>query len=128
MDLYLTLLAVLGAVILLTAWLPMLLKELPLSLPIICVALGAALVWSPFSPIVGANPLENRYATERMTEFVVIVALMGAGLRLDRPFGWRTWRIGLKAALATECSRSPPDRSACTTSWPWLFLYLRASI
>lgn len=93
MDLYLTLLAVLGAVILLTAWLPMLLKELPLSLPIICIALGAALVWSPFSPVVGANPLENRYATERLTEFVVIVALMGAGLRLDRPFGWRSWMI-----------------------------------
>ena len=93
MDVYLTLLAVLGVVILLTAWLPMLLKELPLSLPIICIALGAALVWSPFSPIVGANPLENRDFTERLTEFVVIGALMGAGLRLDRPFGWKAWGI-----------------------------------
>ena len=33
----------------------------------------------------GTNPLENRYITERMTELVVIVALMGAGLKLDRP-------------------------------------------
>ncbi len=93
MDVYLVLLAVLGAVILLTAWLPMVLKEWPLSLPIACIALGALLVWSPFSPVVGANPLENRYLTERLTEFVVIVSLMGAGLKLDRPFSWRRWNM-----------------------------------
>ena len=28
-----------------------------------------------------------------MTEFVVIVALMGAGLKLDRPLGWHSWLI-----------------------------------
>ncbi|GLR41198.1 cation transporter [Mesorhizobium amorphae] len=37
------------------------------------------------------NPLENRILTERLTEFVVIVALMGAGLKLDRPMSWRGW-------------------------------------
>lgn len=49
------------------------------------------LVWLPFSPIAGLNPLEDRYLTERLTEFVVIVALMGAGLKLDRPISWRGW-------------------------------------
>ena len=93
MDLYIILLAVFGAVVLLTAWLPMLLKELPLSLPIACIALGAALAWSPLATIIEANPLENRYLTERLTEFVVIVALMGAGLKLDRPVGWRSWNV-----------------------------------
>ena len=93
MDLYVLLLAVFGAVVLLTAWLPMILKEWPLSLPIICIALGVLLVWSPLAPILGSNPLENRYVTERMTEFVVIVALMGAGLKLDRPLGWHSWLI-----------------------------------
>jgi NhaP-type Na+/H+ or K+/H+ antiporter len=28
-----------------------------------------------------------------MTEFVVIVALMGSGLKLDRPLGWHSWLI-----------------------------------
>jgi NhaP-type Na+/H+ or K+/H+ antiporter len=93
MDLYVLLLAVFGAVVLLTAWLPMVLKDWPLSLPIICIALGVLLVWSPLAPILGSNPLENRYVTERMTEFVVIVALMGAGLKLDRPLGWHSWLI-----------------------------------
>ena len=93
MDPYVVLLAVFGGVVLLTAWLPLLLKGWPLSLPIVCICIGALLVWSPLAPIIGSNPLENRYITERMTEFVVIVALMGAGLKLDRPVGWRSWMI-----------------------------------
>ncbi|HEY0124495.1 MAG TPA: sodium:proton antiporter [Rhizobium sp.] len=91
MDAYLVTLAALGAVILFTAWLPMVLHRLPLSLPIVCIAFGVLLAWSPFSPLPGYNPLENRYLTERLTELVVIVALMGAGLKIDRPFGWRRW-------------------------------------
>jgi len=91
MDPYVVLLTVFGAVVLLTAWLPMLLKGWPLSLPIVCICIGALLVWSPLAPIIGPNPLENRYITERMTEFVVIVSLMGAGLKLDRFVGWRSW-------------------------------------
>jgi NhaP-type Na+/H+ or K+/H+ antiporter len=57
----------------------------------VCIGIGALLVLSPFSPNVGVNPLENRYLTERLTEFVVIVSLMGAGLKLDRPVSWRGW-------------------------------------
>ena len=91
MQSYALLLAVFGAVVLLTAWLPMLLRKLPLSLPMVCIGIGVLLVWSPLSPLVGVNPLENRMLTERLTEFVVIVALMGAGLKLDRPLSWRGW-------------------------------------
>ena len=91
MDLYIVLLTVFGAVVLLTAWLPMLLKELPLSLPIACIAIGALLARSPLFPILSANPLDNRALTEHLTEFVVLVALMGAGLKLDRRVGWRRW-------------------------------------
>ena len=91
MEIYILLLAVFGAVVLLTAWLPMLLKELPLSLPIVCIVIGMLLVWSPLFPVIAANPLENRLATERLTEFVVIVSLMGAGLKLDRALSWRGW-------------------------------------
>ena len=90
-DPYFLLLAVFGAIVLATAWLPLLIKELPLSVPIVCIAIGAILVWSPLSSIVDVNPLENRYLTERLTEFVVIVSLMGAGLKLDRPISWRGW-------------------------------------
>jgi sodium/hydrogen antiporter len=90
---YPAILAVLGAVILLTAWLPMLLREMPLSLPIVCVLLGIGVFSLPGIAEVVPNPLESGVITEHLTEAIVIIALMGAGLKLDRPFGWRAWRI-----------------------------------
>jgi NhaP-type Na+/H+ or K+/H+ antiporter len=80
-----------GVVVLLTAWLPMALRRLPLSLPICCVVIGMLLAWSPFTPLPHMNPLENGKITEHLTEFVVIVALMGAGLKIDRPLGLHRW-------------------------------------
>src|SRR4029453_1317454 len=36
-------------------------------------------------------PLGEGDVVERMTELAVIVSLMGAGLKLDRRVGWRSW-------------------------------------
>lgn len=69
----------------------MVLRRLPLSLPICCVVIGMLLAWSPFTPLPHMNPLENGKITEHLTEFVVIVALMGAGLKIDHPLGLRRW-------------------------------------
>lgn len=88
---YVVMLAGMGGLMLLVAWLPMVLKELPLSLPIICVGLGYA-VFS-LSGLDAPDPLAFPQATERLTELLVIIALMGAGLKLDRPLGWRSWAI-----------------------------------
>ncbi|UEM05817.1 sodium:proton antiporter [Skermanella rosea] len=91
MDPYITLLTGLGLVILGIAWLPMLLRDLPLSLPIFCVLLGLGLF---IAPGVGPDPdfiIQSGFI-ERITELVVIIALLGAGLKLDRRVGWRRWR------------------------------------
>jgi NhaP-type Na+/H+ or K+/H+ antiporter len=93
MDPYIVVLAGFGALVLLTAWLPMVLNEAPLSLPIICVGIGAALFAIPGVPGVLPHPVEQLPVVERITEIVVIIALMGAGLKLDRVIGWRSWRI-----------------------------------
>ena len=84
---YITLLAGFGVVVLLTAWMPLILKELPLSVPIIFVFFGAVLFWLPV-PGPDPEPIVYGVVTERATELVLIVALMGAGLKLDRPFGY----------------------------------------
>ncbi|MBR7710891.1 cation:proton antiporter [Microvirga sp. SRT01] len=81
-----------GLLIALVAWLPLALRRLPLSLPIVCIGIGAAIF---LLPQVTLRPLPVRYPeiTERFAEFVVIIALMGAGLKIDRVFGWRRWSI-----------------------------------
>src|SRR3954464_7264274 len=93
MDPYIVVLAGFGALVLLTAWLPMVLKEAPLSLPIVCVAIGAALFAIPGVPGVAPQPQDHLPVVERLTELVVIISLMGAGLKIDRVLGWRSWII-----------------------------------
>ncbi|CAN7561700.1 cation:proton antiporter [Phenylobacterium sp. LjRoot219] len=81
-----------GVLVLLAVWLPLALKRLPLSLPIVSVALGAAIFgfgWLDLRP----DPLAYPVVAERLTELVLIIALMGAGLKLDRPVGWRRWEV-----------------------------------
>lgn len=91
-DPYILILTCAGLLIALVAWLPLALKRLPLSLPIVCIGIGAAIF---LLPQVTLRPLPYRYPeiTERFAEFVVIIALMGAGLKIDRVFGWRRWSI-----------------------------------
>jgi NhaP-type Na+/H+ or K+/H+ antiporter len=93
MNTYMVTLFIFGAIVLLTAWLPLALRQLPLSLPICCVVIGMLLTWTPLAPLPRINPLDSRELTEHLTEFVVIVALMGAGLKIDRPLGWRRWAM-----------------------------------
>jgi NhaP-type Na+/H+ or K+/H+ antiporter len=92
-ETYILGLAGFGVLILLTAWLPMILKEAPLSLPIACVITGAGIYG--LLPVPGPPPdlIGNRSVTERLTELVVIISLMGAGLKIDRPFALRSWKI-----------------------------------
>jgi NhaP-type Na+/H+ or K+/H+ antiporter len=91
-DPYVLILTGAGLLIALVAWLPLALKRLPLSLPIVCIFIGAAVF---LLPQVTLRPLPLRYpeVAERFTEFVVIIALMGAGLKIDRVFGWRRWSV-----------------------------------
>jgi NhaP-type Na+/H+ or K+/H+ antiporter len=77
-------------VVLLVSWAPVGLKRLPLTLAILCVALGV-LVFSSGLLAFDPDPRTWDTAAERLTELVVIISLMGAGLKIDRPPGWRAW-------------------------------------
>jgi NhaP-type Na+/H+ or K+/H+ antiporter len=83
--------AIFGAVVL-----PRILSDKPMSFPMIYVAAGIFVFSLPLGFEI-PDPIEHAEATERLTEFVVIIALMGAGLKLDRPFdpwAWsNTWRL-----------------------------------
>ena len=75
---------------LLIAWLPLALKSLPFSLSIVCVLLGLGLFglgWLRFDP----DPRTYDTVVEKLCEAVVIISLMGAGLKIDRKIGLRSW-------------------------------------
>jgi len=92
MDPYIVLLACLGAIILAASWLPLLLRDLPFSLPIFCVIFGF-LLFKLFAGDYLPDPIPHTVVTERVTELVVIIALFGAGLKIDRKVGWRRWAV-----------------------------------
>jgi len=99
-DPYLLFLLGLGVVVLLVAWLPMALSRLPLSLAILCVLTGVVVFQGGVLPF-RSDPLRFSTLTERLTEIVVIVSLMGAGLKIDRRIGWRRWESSWRLIAVT---------------------------
>ena len=86
-------LSVVGLVLIGSAGVERLIERLPISMPMIYVGIG----WAVFSLPLGLPTLdpigdtEHAKATEYLTEFIVIVSLMTAGLAIDRPASWKLW-------------------------------------
>jgi sodium/hydrogen antiporter len=88
--------ALIGIGALLAGILPRVLERRPLSMPIVFLLLGMAVFALPLG-LPEPDPLAHPKLAEHLTEIGVIVALMGAGLKIDRPLslrGWKsTWRL-----------------------------------
>jgi NhaP-type Na+/H+ or K+/H+ antiporter len=82
--------AIAGIAALLAGLLPRLLEGRPLSLPVAFLGLGMLIFAVPLDLPV-PDPLEHKVVAEHLAEICVIVALTGAGLKLDRPLGWHRW-------------------------------------
>lgn len=90
METHYAILLIFGLLVMLVAWLPNVLGRVALSTPIFCVAIGLLLFGlSPTS--IDLDALRNNKIYEQLTEVVILAALMGAGLKIDRPVGWRRW-------------------------------------
>lgn len=85
-------LAVLGLAAVGAAILPRVLDGIPLSIPIVFLVLGMVFYSMPIG-LNGPSVDTEGQEAERLTEFVVIVSLMGAGLKLGRPIGWDGWQV-----------------------------------
>lgn len=99
-DNYNSFLLLCGMAFLFGAFVPLLFKKLPISLPMIQVLFGIVMgYWLTSFPFL--NPLENGTVIEKISEFVVLVSLVGAGIKLDTPLQWRYWRPTARLLLVT---------------------------
>lgn len=118
---YPLLLLIIGALLLLGSWLPMLLRGLPLSLPMLCLLAGYGLSFTSLVTLPAA-PLGGGDGAEKINEIIVVLALMEAGLRLDRRFGLRrwasVWRLLLVAMPVTIVALLLLGHYALGFGWP----------
>ncbi|MEU7996827.1 cation:proton antiporter [Micromonospora sp. NPDC049060] len=82
--------AVVGLGALLAGILPRVLEHRPLSMPIAFLGLGMLVFALPVG-LPNPDPLAHPEIATHLTEIGVIVALMGAGLKIDRPLSWARW-------------------------------------
>ena len=82
------------------ALLPRLIGQLPANPPMVFLALGFGIFALPLG-LGAVDPIERSDLTEYLTEIGVIVSLMGAGLKIDRPPGWRSWSTTVRLLAVT---------------------------
>jgi NhaP-type Na+/H+ or K+/H+ antiporter len=92
-----------GAAMFLAAVLPAVLDRYAVSAAMVLLLLGMAIGLLPLPEGMRLDPVVIRPQVERVTEFTILVALMGVGLAIDRSLDWRnraswaawspTWRL-----------------------------------
>jgi sodium/hydrogen antiporter len=99
MDHYIPVLLIAGLASLGMAFMPAVAKRTGISYSLIYIAIGAITYlvvgdWLP-SPL----PASNNELTVHLTELIVIVSLMGTGIKIDRGFSFRNWSSPLRLIL-----------------------------
>ena len=108
-------LILLGTLFMLAGWLTRELSTRPFSPPIVYVGFGV-LIFTVFD-LPNPNPLAYPAVTERVTELIVIIALVITGLKLDRRVGLRTWATTWRLLFITM-----PLTIAATAFIGWHFV------
>ncbi|NEU07114.1 sodium:proton antiporter [Flavihumibacter sp. R14] len=100
MDEYVLIISIIGLAALAMAWMPAITAKTGISYSIIYVAFGALLYTIfDFLPVPDVDRYEE-YAVH-ITELVVIISLMGSGLKIDQPFSFRGWRVPFRLVIFT---------------------------
>ncbi|WP_374164437.1 cation:proton antiporter [Arcticibacter sp. MXS-1] len=73
------------------AWMPAVTKKTGISYSIIYVAAGF-LLYKAFDIFPTPDPLRKENYAVHLTELMVIISLMGTGLKIDRAFSFRQWK------------------------------------
>ncbi|HSJ11416.1 MAG TPA: cation:proton antiporter [Gillisia sp.] len=93
-------LAALGFATLVMAWLPSISKKIKVSFPIILLFIGFLLYYLG-TPLSWPDPLWNDTGLMYFSEAIVIISLMGAGLKIGKIFSYRAWKRPLLLVFVT---------------------------
>jgi NhaP-type Na+/H+ or K+/H+ antiporter len=100
MDSYVIYITIIGIAALGMAWMPSVTRKTHISYSIIYVLIGI-LLYSLLDIKPPPNPMDHQVVTLHLTELVVIISLMGTGIKIDQPFSFKTWRVPLLLVTIT---------------------------
>lgn len=90
----------LGMATLIMAWLPSFSRKIKISYPIILLAIGAILFFLKI-PLLWPDPLWPDKWLMYISEMIVIISLMGAGLKIGNNYSWKSWKIPFRLVMIT---------------------------
>jgi NhaP-type Na+/H+ or K+/H+ antiporter len=99
MDQYIVIISVIGIAALGMAWMPSVTERTGVSYAIIYTLAGVLLYWAFPHLLPDADPRKHQSYTLHLSELVVIISLMGTGIKIDRPFKWKTWQSPLRLVV-----------------------------
>ena len=79
---------------------PIIFKRTPISLPMLQLSFGLLMGYF-WTSLAFLNPIDNGLIIEKLTEIVVLVSLVGAGIKIDTELSWRLWRPTMRLLLIT---------------------------
>lgn len=100
MDTYVLILLIIGAAVLGMAWMPSFTAKTGISDSVVYVLLGV-IVFSALDTLPQADPIRYQDYSIHVTELVVVISLMGTGLKIDKPFSLRKWNVPFRLLSIT---------------------------
>jgi len=99
-DSYLFYLLALGIITLLAATIPNVIKNKAINAPIIYLLIGMSAFFL-FEKYLTFRVTDNVDVIKHISEFVIIISLTNAGLKIEKPFSWQTWKYSFWLLLVT---------------------------
>ncbi len=96
MDQYLLILILIGIATFGSMWMPIIARKTGISYSVIYLAAGFFLYLIIPDYLPNPLPQNNEIFTLHLTELIVIISLMGAGIKIDREFSFKKWASPLK--------------------------------
>ncbi|MES2447699.1 MAG: cation:proton antiporter [Bacteroidota bacterium] len=96
MTSYISIILLIGLSTLLMVFMPAISKKIGISYSIIYVIIGVVLYAIFGSALPSPLPISNPELTLHLTELIVIISLMGTGIKIDRDFSFKKWNTPLR--------------------------------
>lgn len=100
MDPYIIVITLIGLAALGMAWMPLITRKTHISYSIIYVLLGVG-AYLLFPSLPDPLPQNNPGIALHLSEIMVLVSLMGTGLKIDQPFSFRSWGLPFRLIIIT---------------------------